>query len=323
MKVKWGVIGTSGIAKSCSIPGMQTADNCELYAIAGRNQDKVDAYKEQFRFKVGYVGYENLLADPNVQAVYIPLPNNIHKEWVIKALNAGKHVLCEKPLGLNANEVRAMHECAKKNNVLLMEAYAYLHSEYVKSLKNDVASGIIGDIVYIDTAFLTQGYEDNIRLKKELGGSMIYDLGCYCTTMILTLVDSDIDYVKAQAEFTDEGVDNFSGALIKFKNGVRASFNAGMILGLGKDARYDRLFIHGTKGDIRSEVEYNQCGELSYRIFVDGQTIVRNVPTSNNYGLETAQLSRCILGNETPYITEAFSVRNAELLDTLLREIGY
>lgn len=100
MSVKWGVLGTANIARGCTIPGMKMAENCELYAIAGRNEAKVQSYKDEFGFEKAYVGYDKLLEDPEVQAVYIPLPNNLHKEWVIKALKAGKHVLCEKPLAL-------------------------------------------------------------------------------------------------------------------------------------------------------------------------------------------------------------------------------
>ena len=108
MSVEWGVLGTANIAKGCTIPGMKLASNCELYAIAGRNEEKVKSYKDEFGFTKAYVGYDNLLEDPEVQAVYIPLPNNLHKEWVIKALKASKHVLCEKPLALNAKEAQEM-----------------------------------------------------------------------------------------------------------------------------------------------------------------------------------------------------------------------
>ena len=152
MAVKWGVLGTANIAKGCTIPGMKMADNCEIYAIAGRNETKVDNYRNEFGFSKAYIGYEKLLEDPEVQAVYIPLPNSLHKEWVIKALKAGKNVLCEKPMALNADDAREMFAVAKENNVILMEAYAYLHSPYIASLKADLASGIIGDVDYLSVA---------------------------------------------------------------------------------------------------------------------------------------------------------------------------
>ena len=171
---------------------MKMAENCEIYAIAGRNETKVENYKNEFGFERAYVGYEKLLEDPDIQAVYIPLPNSLHKEWVIKALKAGKNVLCEKPMALNADDAKEMFAVAKENNVILMEAYAYLHSPYIASLKADIDSGIVGDIDYMETAFVTQGYDDDIRLYKNLGGGAIYDLGCYCTTMILSFYLSGV-----------------------------------------------------------------------------------------------------------------------------------
>jgi len=323
MSVKWGVLGTANIARGCTIPGMLKAGNCELYAIAGRSEEKAEAYKNEFGFAKAYVGYDKLLEDPDVQAVYIPLPNNLHKEWVIKSLKAGKHVLCEKPLALNADEVREMFAVAKENNVILMEAYAYLHSPYIASLKADIESGIIGDVDFIQTAFITQGYFDDIRIYKETGGGAVYDLGCYCTTMILSLVDSELDYVMANAEFNDKDVDVFSSSLMKFENGVRAAFNVGMIFNPQQNGRKDMLYIHGSKGIISSDVEYNQEGDLSYIIISDGKRIDRTVHAEQNYSLEIEQLGRCIENGETPHITEEFSVRNAGLLDTILSKIGY
>lgn len=322
MAVKWGVLGTAGIARWATIPGMKKSKNCELYAIAGRDEKKVDAYKKEFGFEKGYVGYDALLADPDVQAVYIPLPNHIHCEWVIKALEAKKHVLCEKPLAMNADEVQKMFDAAKKNGVILMEAYAYLHSPYVESLKKDVQSGIIGNVDFIDTAFVTQGYKEDFRLHKEFGGGAMYDLGCYCTTMILSLINSDVTEIHANADIKN-GVDYLTVAGLNFANGARASFTVGMALGANTNGRYDRLYIHGTKGSIISAVEYNQEGKLSYTISAEGKSIIRNIDAPQNYALELDQLNACILNGDSPHITEEFSLKNMRLIDRVLNEIGY
>ena len=322
-KVKWGVLGTANVAAWGTIPGMQKSESCELYAIAGRSLEKAERYKSEFGFEKAYGSYDELLEDKDVEAVYIPLPNHLHLPWVTKALKAGKNVLCEKPMGLNAEEIREMYKTAEKCGVLLMEAYAYLHSPYVKSLKKDIESGVIGDIDYIDTAFVTQGYKEDIRLYKDMGGGALYDLGCYCTTMILSLTDSEPEYVLADAEFNEEGVDVFTSALIKLKNGVRAAFTVGMIFPAGSDARKDRLYIHGTKGTIHSDAEYNQSGELCYTIVSDGKKIDRKVLVRQNYALETEQLGRCIENGEKPFVAPGFSIRNAKLLDQILEKIGY
>jgi predicted dehydrogenase len=321
--VKWGVLGTANIARGCTIPGMKIAEHCELYAIAGRNKDKAEAFKEEFGFQKAYGSYDELIADPEVEAVYIPLPNNLHLKWVVAALENKKHVLCEKPLALNADEARKMYETAEKNGVYLMEAYAYLHSPYVESLKKDIESGIIGDVDYIESAFITQGYKEDFRLHKEFGGGAMYDLGCYCTTMILTLIDSEPEMVKDVAEFSDLGVDLNTSAIMRFKNGVRASFNIGMILGENTNSRYDRLYIHGSKGCIRSEVEYNQEGCVGYFVCNGDGCFERKLNVPHNYKLEIEQLGRCITDGEKPHITPEFSLKNARLIDTVLKEIGF
>ncbi len=322
-KVKWGVLGTAGIAQGCTIPGMQLANNCELYAIAGRKIEKAEDFKSRFGFEKAYGSYQELVEDPEVQAVYIPLPNNLHLPWVKSALEHGKHVLCEKPLAFNADDAKEMYKTAKDNGVILMEAYAYLHSPYVESLKKDVLGGVIGKIDYIESAFLTQGYKEDFRLHKELGGGAMYDLGCYCTTMILSLVDSNPVFVKAVAEYSDLGVDVLTAAILRFENDVRASFNVGMNLGEDSNSRFDRLYIHGDKGCIRSSVEYNQQGEVSYEIHKDGEVIERKINVPQNYSLEIEQLGRCILDGEKPHISPEFSIKNAELMDKVFAEIGW
>ena len=140
-KIKWGVLGTAGIARGCTIPGMQQAENCEMYAIAGRSIEKAEAFRAEFGFQKAYGSYEALLNDPEVEAVYIPLPNELHCEWAVKALNAKKHVLCEKPLAPTLEEIERMIAAANENGVLLMEAFAYLHSPIVSAVKAELDSG--------------------------------------------------------------------------------------------------------------------------------------------------------------------------------------
>ncbi|WP_294236798.1 Gfo/Idh/MocA family protein [Pseudobutyrivibrio sp.] len=322
-KVKWGVLGTANIARGCTIPGMQLVDTCELYAIAGRDINKATKFKDEFGFQKAYGSYEQLIEDSEVQAIYIPLPNGLHLKWVKEALQHKKHVICEKPLALNASAARDMFETAKANGVILMEAYAYLHSPYIKSLKADIDAGLIGDIDYIESEFLTQGYSEDIRLYKDQGGGAMYDLGCYCTTMILSLIDSTPTSVIANARYTELGVDELTNAIIKFKNGVNATFTVGMILGKDSGSRFDKLYIHGSKGAIRSDVEFNQSGELSYKIYLDKEIIERKISVPQNYSLEIAQLNSCILNGESQHITPDFSIKNAELMDEVFRKIGY
>ena len=216
-----------------------------------------------------------------------------------------------------------MFAVAKENNVILMEAYAYLHSPYIQSLKDDIKSGIIGEVEFVDTAFFTQYYVEDIRMYKELGGGAVYDLGCYCTTMILSLIDSTPDFVTAKAEFNDKGADVLASVILKFENGARAVFNVGMIFEPGSDRRKDVLYIHGSKGTIVSDVEYNQEGRVTYTVTSGSKVYNPTINVPQNYMLEVEQLGRCIERGEEQHITPEFSIKNAELLDKILEQIGY
>ena len=321
-KIHWGVLGTAGIARGCTIPGMQQAENCIMTAIAGRSLEKAEAFRKEFGFEKAYGSYEAMLADPEIQAVYIPLPNELHCEWAIKAMQAGKHVLCEKPLAPTVAECEKMIACAKENNVLLMEAFAYLHSPIVQAVKQDLEK--IGDILYMESAFLTSDYDlSNIRMRRETFGGCTYDLGCYCTSQILWMVSEEPKTVQACARFTDQKIDNLTTGLLSFPGGAKASFTCGMLLATEQDKRIDRFQIHGAKGCIRSEVQFNQAGELSYILNVNGTEEKKTVSCPQNYRLEVEQLGRCIAEGEDLHVSHEFTLRNARTLERILKEIGY
>lgn len=322
--INWGVIGTAGIAKGCTIPGMQLANNCNLYAIAGRSMEKAKAYQEEFGFEVAYDSYEALLADPKVEAVYIPLPNQLHYEWTVKALKAKKHVLCEKPLAPTISQIKEMFACAKENGVILMEAYAYLHSPLMAEIKKELESGVIGDVLYMESQFITSDYDiSNIRMRKETYGGATYDLGCYNTSQILWLLGNDWVDVRAIADFSDQSIDTYTSGMVKYSDGKKATFICAMVLATDKDRRIDCLRIHGTKGDIRTDAQFNQCGELTYTLTVGDSTVVKTVHAPHNYCLEVEQMGRCITEEETPHISENFTCNNAHLMEVILAQIGY
>lgn len=322
--VKWGVLGTAGIARGCTIPGMVMAENCELYAIAGRNESKANQFKEEFGFEKVYTDYEALLKDEEISAVYIPLPNHLHYEWVMKAIDAGKNVLCEKPLAPTAKQAAELYEAAKKKGVILMEAFAYLHTPYIAALKKEIDEKTFGDVIYIESAFITSGHDlSNIRMQRECYGGAVYDLGCYCTSIILRLLEKEPLKVMGVAEYSPENIDILTTAIMDFGNGVKASFNCGMNLENEMHRRFDRLYIHGSKGYIKSDTEFNQAGELKYTLCVDGKENVKTVSVLHNYRLEVEQLGRCITDGEKPHVSEEFSLMNARTMDKVLDAIGY
>lgn len=321
-KIKWGVLGTAGIAKGHTIPGMQQAENCELTAIAGRSIEKAQQFKELFGFEKAYGSYEELLQDSEIQAVYIPLPNEMHYEWTIKALKAKKHVLCEKPLAPTVKEAEEMIACANENGVILMEAFAYLHSPIVSAVKADLDK--IGDIRYMESAFMTSDYDvSNIRMRRETFGGGTYDLGCYNTSQILWMMGEEPEQVQAVGSFSDQNVDTYATGILTFRNGVRANFACGMLLATDQDKRIDRFQIHGTKGFIASETEFNEAGTLTYTLTTDEGTEVKTVEAPQNYRLEVEQMGRCILDGEKLHVSHEFTLMNLRVIERILKEIGY
>ncbi len=320
-KISWGVLGTADIARTQTIPAMKLAGNCALYAIAGRSEEKARLFQHLFGFEKAYGSYEELLADPRVEAVYLPLPNSLHCEWTLRALRAGKHVLCEKPLAATAEQAEEMFRTAEENGVLLMEAFAYLHSPFIAAVKAEVDRGVIGEIRYLESAFLSGRRPDtDIRLRRETLGGALYDLGCYPVSLALWMMGSGPADVRAIARFSEKKVDLYTSALLLYENGAIARLDCGMVLPFG---RADRFHLYGTAGTIHSPVEFNQAGEIAYTVEANGARETKTVIAPNNYCLEVEQLGRCILNGETPHISKAFSLLCARVTDSILREIGY
>ena len=320
-KVRWGVLGTADIARGQTIPAMRQADNCALYAVAGRSLEKAQRFQREFGFEKAYGSYEELLRDPRVEAVYIPLPNDLHAVWTIRALNAKKHVLCEKPLAMTKAEAESMFRAAEENGVYLMEAFAYLHSPFMDAVKAELDAGAIGNVLYLESAFIGgRRPEADFRLRKEAGGGALYDLGCYTLSMALWMMGRDPVSVRAAAQFSDQHIDLCSTALLIYADQAIAKLDCGFLLPGG---RSDRLHIFGTKGQIFSPVRFNQPGEIPYTVVRDGKAETKTVFTPNNYRLEVEQLGRCVRGVETPRVTPAFSLRVAAVMDELLAEAGY
>ena len=318
-KIKWGVLGTADIARGQTIPAMRLAENCELRAIAGRSLEKARQFQQAFGFEKAYGSYDALLADPDVEAVYIPLPNDLHCEWTVRALQAKKHVLCEKPLAVTKAQAERMFQAAEQNGVRLMEAFAYLHSPLVAAVQAEIEA--IGEIRYLESAFITTRRPDtDIRLRRETFGGAMYDLGCYSLSIALWLLGREPESVRACAQFSEKRIDLYTTALLLYGNGAAAKLDCGMLL---PEGRLDRLHIYGTKGEIHSPYQFNQPGVIPYTVIRDGKTETKTVTARNNYQLEIEQLGRCIRNGETPWVGKAFSLRCAAVMDSILAEIGY
>ena len=325
-KIKWGILGTAFICERSTFPGMLLADNCEMYAIAGRSMEKAKSFQDKYGFVKAYGSYDELLADPAVEAVYIPLPNTMHYEWTIKALKSKKHVLCEKPIAPTAKQAQEMFAAASENQVFLMEAFAYQHSPYIAALKSEIDKGTIGDIRYMESAYITSDYDQtNIRMRKEMLGGCTYDLGVYNTSLIQRMIGKEPEKIQAISTFSEEGIDTYTSVLMEYQDGSKAAFSCGMVLETNLDRHTERFEIHGTKGSIRGDkFEFNGDGELSYTVTTfDGKEETKTISTPQNYRLEVEQLGRCITDGEVPGVSAEFSVANARTIDRILEQIGY
>lgn len=180
-KLRFGIMSTARIAKNSMIPGILKSELCEVEAVASRDAAKAKDLADRYKIGKSFGSYDELLADPEIDAVYIPLPNHLHKSWTIKAAEAGKHVLCEKPAALTVADVREMVEAARKNGVLFAEAFMYRYHPKHARVREIIEIGEIGELRGIHGSFTCSNADDksNVRYSKEMGGGSIYDLGCY------------------------------------------------------------------------------------------------------------------------------------------------
>ena len=231
-KVRWGIMSTASIGKRSTIPGIQESTRNVVAAVASRSLENAQKFADELGIPKAYGSYEELLNDPEIDAVYIPLPNHLHKEWTIKAAEAGKHILCEKPIALDENEAKDMIEACEKAGVVLAEAYMYRHQQRYEDIKNRIKNGEIGDVRGIHSVFTFNGAGDhgNIRYTKEWGGGSIYDVGCYPISAARLLLDEEPTAVTAHAFFSPEhgDVDMMASGLMEFSNGVALTFDCGM-----------------------------------------------------------------------------------------------
>lgn len=230
-KLRWGVISTANIGRVAVIPAIQRSGNGELLAVASRSEAKARDFAASLGVPRAYGSYEALLAADDIDAVYIPLPNSLHREWTIKAAEAGKHVLCEKPLALNASECAAMDTAARRNGVKLMEAFMYRFHPQTERVLELIQRGVIGAPRLIYAAFTFRLTNPaNIRLNPELGGGALMDVGCYCVNVSRTLAGAEPVEVQAFANWGETGVDEQMAGVLRFADGLLAQFDCALTL---------------------------------------------------------------------------------------------
>ena len=262
--LRWGILSTASIATEKVIPGILAAERCEIVAIGSRDEERARATAGRYAIPRVHGSYEALLADPEVDAVYIPLPNHLHAEWTLAAARAGKHVLCEKPLAMTAGDAERMIEGCRAEGVLLMEAFMYrLHPSWV-AVRELVASGRIGRLVAIDSWF--SYYNDdaaNIRNIRAYGGGALFDIGCYAVNLSRMLFGEEPGRVAATVvRDPRSGVDTLTSAILEFAEGV-ASFTC--TIRAEDDQRVD---VYGTEGRISIGIPFNIPPDRPTHVYV-------------------------------------------------------
>lgn len=321
-KICWGILGTAKIAIKDVIPAMQAGEFCLVDAIASRNLEKSQEVAQRLNIPKFYGSYEELLADSEIDAVYIPLPNHLHLEWITKSAEAGKHILCEKPIGMNSSEVRQMIEARDKFGLKIQEAFMVRTHPLWLTAKNLVKTGRIGNLQSIAMFFsYFNDDKNNIRNKIEMGGGALMDIGCYCINFSRFIFEDEPKRVSSLiARDAETSIDKVTSAMLDFPNG-QAAFTCSTQI-----APYQRTQILGTKGRIEIEIPVNFPPDLPTRIFIDdgsdlsGKNIEAiEVKSANKFTIQGDLFSRAILENRDQAVFLEDSFKNMAVIDAVFR----
>lgn len=311
-KVAWGFISTAHINEKV-IAGARLSDSVRLLAIASRDRERADAYAHENGFERAYGSYDALLEDPDVEAVYISLPNSLHVEWSIRALEAGKHVLCEKPLTRRPEEAARAFDVAERAGRLLMEAFMYRHNPQTRRLEELVAAGSVGRAQLIRSAFSFPLHDQsNVRLNAELDGGSLMDLGCYCVSGS-RLLAGEPEHVFAEQVVGTARVDVRMCATMRFSGDVVAQFDSGLSL-----ANRDELEVIGDEGSLFLDDPWHCRAPVIEVRREDGVERIALEPV-NSYMLELENLGAAVRGLAAPLLGRQDAVAQARAIEALYR----
>jgi predicted dehydrogenase len=312
--VAWGVLSTARINRLV-LAGAAASDRVQVLAVASRDASRAVAYAREQGIERAYGSYDELLADPDVEAVYISLPNALHVEWSIRALEAGKHVLCEKPLSPRADEVARAFDAAERADRLLMEAFMYRHHPQTRRLQELVSGGAIGPLRLIRAAFSFRLADDpaNIRLSAQLEGGALMDVGCYCVSAARLLAGEPEVVHGAQIQ-ADTGVDTVFAGLMRLRQDVVAQIDCGLAL-----PERDELEAIGEDGSLFLDDPWH-CRTPVIELRRPGESVERiDVPAADSYRLELENFSDAIRGRAEPLLGLADALGQARTIEALYR----
>jgi predicted dehydrogenase len=310
--VKWGIISTADINRLV-IPPAKASPKVDLVGVASRTQERADEYAAKWGIPRGYGSYEALLADPEIEAVYISLPNTMHTEWSVKSVEAGKHVLCEKPFTRHPEEVTEAWDAADRAGKLLSEAFMYRHHPQSKRLRALVEEGAIGELRLIRSVFSYSLYDaDNIRLRTDVEGGALMDVGCYCVSGSRLAAGAEPESVYGAAWFGPSGTDWVFTGVMRFPGDVLATFDCGTAM-----PNRDELEVVGSEGSLFLDDPWHANEpviELRHR---DGSVDRIEVEDANSYQLELENVTDAANGEAEPLLGREDAMGQARALSAL------
>jgi predicted dehydrogenase len=317
--LNWGLISTARINRAVINPLRESARN-ELVAVASRSKEKAQDYASEWDIPQAYGSYQAMLDDPEIDVVYNSLPNSLHTEWTVKALKAGKHVLCEKPLATTIEEVDEMRAAAKETGNHLAEAFMYRHHPQTIKVKELVDSGILGEVRLVigDFTFSIKSEED-VRLNPDLGGGSIWDIGCYPISYTRYIMGEEPQEVFGWQMSGNSGVDEVFTGQMRFAGDVFAQFDSGF-----RSPYRSRIEIVGSEASMVIPQPFNPGLEVEIQIDRDGEIESIPMPRKELYIGEVEDMADVILNGSSPRVSMEDSRNNIKLILALLQsaELG-
>jgi len=324
-KVRWGILSTANIGRKRVVPAMQLASNGVVTAVASRDQSKAQAFADELGIPKAYGSYEELIADPDIDAIYNPLPNSLHHEWSVKCAEAGKPTLCEKPLASNAGEAQAIVDAFASRGVLFAEAFMWrFHPQSVR-VKALIDSGAIGTLRMLTAAFsFSISNEDDIRLSHELAGGSLMDVGCYCINAMRLMTGEEPHSVRAFGRIGARSqVDETLTGILEFPGGALGHFDCSL-----RAQHRHMIEIRGTEGRIAVDESFVMPPDRATTIRMwqsaGGGTDVYTeitVPPANSYTIMAEDFADALLNNRPPRYAPQDAVSNMKVIDALLASL--
>jgi D-xylose 1-dehydrogenase (NADP+, D-xylono-1,5-lactone-forming) len=315
--LNWGILCTSLVGRLAVVPAIQRSPNGQALAIASRDLERARREAASFNIPRAYGSYQEVLADPDVEAVYIPLPNSLHLEWVVRAAEAGKHVLCEKPLALNAAEVETMIAACERHRVKLMEAFMYRFHPRSIRVKALVDRGALGPIQLIRSAFaFLHRNPDDYRFKPEMGGGALLDVGGYAVSAARWLIGAEPVEVQATARYGEaSGVDETLGGLLRFPGGEIAQVTCSF-----RTALRQNYEVVGRDAALEVSLAFVPEGEESPLVLLrDNQVETERFPKVDQYQLMVEHFADAVVHGQPLRFPPREAWANARVLDALAR----